>query len=94
MPSLELLPLINGSKQEFLALLPPWRGLLQRLNWHPLVDLKVQAISARTTDQEARREQRQTRCNLVQLRHQHDPFAFNAGRFRDVTSLLEDYGGI
>ena len=40
--SFEPLPSIYRSKQEFLASLPPWRRLLQRLNWHPLVDLKVQ----------------------------------------------------
>ena len=40
--SFEPLPSIDRSKQEFLASLPPWRRLLQRLNWHPLVDLKVQ----------------------------------------------------
>ena len=40
--SFEPLPSIYRSKQEFLASLPPWRRLLQKLNWHPLVDLKVQ----------------------------------------------------
>ena len=38
----EPLPSIYRSKQEFLASLPPWRRLLQKLNWHPTVDLKVQ----------------------------------------------------
>ena len=40
--SFEPLPSIYRSKQEFLASLPPWRRLLHKLNWHPLVDLKVQ----------------------------------------------------
>ena len=40
--SWEPLPSIYRSKQEFLASLPPWRRLLQKLNWHPTVDLKVQ----------------------------------------------------
>ena len=40
--SLEPLPSISRSKQEFLASLPPWRRLLQKLNWHPTVELKVQ----------------------------------------------------
>ena len=39
--SWEPLPSIYRSKQEFLASLPPWRRLLQKLNWHPTVDLKV-----------------------------------------------------
>jgi hypothetical protein len=40
--SWEPLPSIYRSKQEFLASLPPWRRLLQKLNWRPIVDLKVQ----------------------------------------------------
>jgi hypothetical protein len=39
--SREPLPSIYRSKQEFLASLPPWRRLLQKLNWRPVVDLKV-----------------------------------------------------
>jgi hypothetical protein len=38
--SWEPLPPIDRSKQEFLALLPPWRRLLQKLDWHPTVELK------------------------------------------------------
>jgi len=30
------------SKQEFLASLPPWRRLLQKLNWHPTIDVDVE----------------------------------------------------
>jgi hypothetical protein len=40
--SWEPLPSIYRSKQEFLASLPPWRRLLQKLNWSPTADLKVQ----------------------------------------------------
>lgn len=40
--SWEPLPSTYRSKQEFLASLPPWRRLLQKLNWHPTVGLKVQ----------------------------------------------------
>ncbi|MCP9808463.1 hypothetical protein KBY58_03320 [Cyanobium sp. HWJ4-Hawea] len=40
--SWEPLPSIYRSKQEFLASLPPWRRLLQKLNWHPTIELKVQ----------------------------------------------------
>jgi hypothetical protein len=39
--SWEPLPSIYRSKQEFLASLPPWRRLLQKLNWRPTVHLKV-----------------------------------------------------
>ena len=40
--SWETLPSTYRSKQEFLASLPPWRRLLQTLNWHPTIDKKVQ----------------------------------------------------
>ena len=40
--SLEPLPSIYRSKQEFLASLPPWRRLLQKLNWHPTIDVDVE----------------------------------------------------
>ncbi|MFU8886910.1 MAG: hypothetical protein ACNA8O_15825 [Cyanobacteriota bacterium] len=39
--SWEPLPSIYRSKQEFLASLPPWRRLLQKLNRHPTIDKKV-----------------------------------------------------
>ena len=38
----EPLPSIYRSKQEFLASLPPWRRLLQKLNWHPTIDVDVE----------------------------------------------------
>ena len=40
--SWEPLPSIYPSKQEFLASLPPWRRLLQKLNWHPTIDVDVE----------------------------------------------------
>ena len=40
--SWEPLPSIYRSKQEFLASLPPWRRLLQKLNWHPSIDVDVE----------------------------------------------------
>ena len=39
--SWEPLPSTYRSKQEFLASLPPWRRLLQKLNWHPTIDTIV-----------------------------------------------------
>ena len=38
----EPLPSTYRSKQEFLASLPPWRRLLQKLNWHPTIDVDVE----------------------------------------------------
>ena len=40
--SWEPLPSTYRSKQDFLASLPPWRRLLQKLNWRPTVELNVQ----------------------------------------------------
>ena len=40
--SWEPLPSTYRSKQEFLASLPPWRRLLQKLNWHPTIDVDVE----------------------------------------------------
>ena len=40
--SREPLPSTYRSKQEFLASLPPWRRLLQKLNWHPTIDVDVE----------------------------------------------------
>ena len=40
--SWEPLPSIYRSKQEVLASLPPWRRLLQKLNWHPTIDVDVE----------------------------------------------------
>jgi hypothetical protein len=43
--SWEPLPSIYRSKQEFLASLPPWRRLLQKLNWHPTIDTSVRQFA-------------------------------------------------
>ena len=40
--SWEPLPSTYRSKQDFLASLPPWRRLLQKLNWHPTIDVDVE----------------------------------------------------
>jgi hypothetical protein len=40
--SLQPLPSTYRSKREFLASLPPWRRLLQKLNWHPTIDVDVE----------------------------------------------------
>jgi hypothetical protein len=65
--SWEPLPSIYRSKQEFLASLPPWRRLLQKLNWHPTVDLKVQryAIEQRLLQMRKDEELRQKEDELM-----------------------------
>ena len=54
--SWEPLPSTYRSKQEFLASLPPWRRLLQKLNWHPTVELKVQRYELEQRKLQMRRE--------------------------------------
>ena len=65
--SWEPLPSIYRSKQEFLASLPPWRRLLQKLNWHPTVELKVQryAIEQRLLQMRKDEELRQKEDELM-----------------------------
>ena len=57
--SWEPLPSIYRSKQEFLASLPPWRRLLQKLNWRPTIDKRVRqyAIEQRML-QDAKEDER------------------------------------
>jgi cell division protein FtsN len=64
--SWEPLPSIYRSKQEFLASLPPWRRLLQKLNWRPTVDLKVRRyaleqrlLQMQNEDEQLRKEDEQ-----------------------------------
>ena len=71
--SWEPLPSIYRSKQEFLASLPPWRRLLQKLNWHPTVDLKVRryAIEQRLLQmrqEDERRRQEDERMRKLDVR--------------------------
>jgi hypothetical protein len=54
--SWEPLPSTYRSKQEFLASLPPWRRLLQKLNWHPTFELKVQRYELEQRKLQMRRE--------------------------------------
>ena len=76
--SWEPLPSIYRSKQEFLASLPPWRRLLQKLNWHPTVDLKVRryAIEQRLLqmrkEDELRRREDELRRREDELRRRED----------------------
>ncbi|CAK6687651.1 hypothetical protein [Synechococcus sp. CBW1107] len=73
--SWEPLPSIYRSKQEFLASLPPWRRLLQKLNWHPTVDLKVQRYAI---------EQR-----LLQLQNEDELLRKEDGRMRKEDERLK-----
>ena len=63
----EPLPSIYRSKQEFLASLPPWRRLLQKLNWHPTIDKKVQRYALEQNIEQLRNETAQLKKENVRL---------------------------
>ena len=65
--SWEPLPSIYRSKQEFLASLPPWRRLLQKLNWHPTIDKKVQRYALEQRTLQIRSETEQLRRENARL---------------------------
>ena len=65
--SWEPLPSIYRSKQEFLASLPPWRRLLQKLNWHPTIDKKVQRYALEQSIEQLRSETAQLKTENARL---------------------------
>ena len=65
--SWEPLPSIYRSKQDFLASLPPWRRLLQKLNWHPTIDKKVQRYAMEQRTLQIRSETEQLRRENARL---------------------------
>jgi len=73
--SWEPLPSIYRSKQEFLASLPPWRRLLQKLNWRPTVDLKVQRYAIEQRILQMRKEDER----LAELNSKLDAVLFSSG---------------
>jgi len=72
--SWEPLPSTYRSKQEFLASLPPWRRLLQKLNWHPTVELKVQRYELEQRKLQMRREDELRRQEDERLRKLDERF--------------------
>ena len=65
--SWEPLPSVYRSKQEFLASLPPWRRLLQKLNWHPTIEKKVQRYAMEQRTLQIRSETEQLRRENARL---------------------------
>ena len=67
--SWEPLPSIYRSRQEFLASLPPWRRLLQKLNWHPTIDTSVRQyeLEQRMLQDEKEDERRRQEDALIEI---------------------------
>jgi beta-phosphoglucomutase-like phosphatase (HAD superfamily) len=91
--SWEPLPSIYRSKQEFLASLPPWRRLLQKLNWHPTIDTSVRqyAIEQRLLqmqkeDELLRREDERMRKEDERLKKLDERFAELDARLSAIVS--------
>jgi hypothetical protein len=86
--SWEPLPSTYRSKQEFLASLPPWRRLLQKLNWHPTVELKVQRYELEQRKLQMRREDEQMRKEDEQRRQEDERLRKLDERFDELSSKL------
>ena len=69
--SWEPVPSIYRSKQEFLASLPPWRRLLQTLNWRPTVDLKVRRYALEQRILQERKAIEQLKSENAQLKKEN-----------------------
>ena len=79
--SWEPLPSTYRSKQEFLASLPPWRRLLQKLNWHPTVELKVQRFELEQRILQMRKGNKQLKkenARLAELNSKLDAILFSS----------------
>ena len=79
--SWEPLPSIYRSKQEFLASLPPWRRLLQKLNWHPTIDKKVQRYALEQRILQMKKENKQLKkenAQLAELNSKLDAIVFSS----------------
>jgi hypothetical protein len=63
----EPLPSIYRSKQAFLASLPPWRRLLQKLNWRPTIDTCVQIYAIEQELAQMRKHDEQRRKDDARL---------------------------
>jgi len=87
--SWEPLPSIYRSKQEFLASLPRWRRLLQKLNWHPTIDKKVRryALEQRILQEEKAIEQMKSKS--WQVRNETEQLKKENARLAASNARLE-----
>jgi len=89
--SWEPLPSIYRSKQEFLASLPPWRRLLQKLNWHPTIDKKVQRYALEQRISQEERAIVQLRSESLQVRSETEQLKKENARLAASNARLERF---
>ena len=84
--SWEPLPSIYRSKQDYLASLPPWRRLLQKLNWHPTIDTKVRRYAIEQRLLQMQKEDELLRKEDERLRKLDERFAELDARLDAIVS--------
>jgi hypothetical protein len=89
--SWEPLPSIYRSKQEFLASLPPWRRLLQKLNWHPTIDKKVRRYELQQRMLQDEKEDERRKQEDEQRRQQDALIESEIARLEQANSRLERF---
>jgi len=82
--SCEPLPSTYRSKQEFLASLPPWRRLLQKLNWHPTIDTSVRQYELEQRMLQDEKEDALIESDIARLKKEN-------ARLAQVNSRLERF---
>ena len=84
--SWEPLPSIYRSKQEFLASLPPWLRLLQKLNWHPTIDTSVRQYAIEQRLLQMRKDEELRQKEDERLRKLDERFAELDARLDAIVS--------
>ena len=87
--SWEPLPSIYRSKQEFLASLPRWRRLLQKLNWHPTIDKRVRQYELEQRILQEEKAIEQLRNESWQVRNETEQLKKENARLAASNARLE-----
>ena len=89
--SWEPLPSIYRSRQEFLASLPPWRRLLQKLNWHPTIDTSVRQYELEQRMLQDEKEDERRRQEDALKRQEDALIESEIARLEQANSRLERF---
>jgi hypothetical protein len=89
--SWEPLPSIYRSKQEFLASLPRWRQLLQKLNWHPTIDKKVQRYALEQRILQEKKAIEQLKSESLRVRSETEQIKKENARLAASNARLERF---